>query len=51
MTNSFNSEEIALVSLLDEDDDFIRAKVKDAITKKGLYGIQLLNLACIVIVG
>ena len=43
MTNSFNSEEIALVSLLDEDDDFIRAKVKDAITKKGLYGIQLLN--------
>ena len=43
VTDSFNSEEIALVSLLDEDDDFIRAKVKDAITKKGLYGIQLLN--------
>ena len=43
MNQSINSEEIALVTLLDEEDDFIQEKVKDAITKKGLYGIRLLN--------
>ncbi len=43
MNQSINSEEIALVTLLDDEDNFIQEKVKDAITKKGLYGIRLLN--------
>lgn len=43
MHREFTADEKALVSLLDEKDEEIVQKVSQALTRKGLYGILLLN--------